>query len=254
MKKLTEKDDIILNSKYELSAEEDENLFLFGEITLDLYLKNEWVNSNELKIKIIKIYYKSLNCEKEVRVGYVFYRHVLFYKNFLYVELINFLEKIIFDCKKSGLKVFDYIAEYFIIVPGGYVIYDPVTQDHWGVAKRNPQPTCTWRFLDVETIDPQSTDFDERIEVTVSWLDNRVRQEFKGYWYVTSDTFIDRHMAQHDPYYRRCMLISDTFNPEYVNQQLDLMMRYLATCPMEARIDCLKHHFEYDGQLMFYER
>ena len=252
MLELTERDKRILNSTYELTVDQgEEELILFEGVVLDVYYEGKLIGYDDLFIPVNEAFGKLRTNQNQF---YFFYRHVLFYQTYSYSSFIKRLDTIIQDCKKQGLKIYDYIKEYFIIPPGGYVIYDPATQDHWGVAKRNPQPTCTWRFLDVETIDPQSTDFDEKIEVNVSWLDNRVRQEFKGYWYVTSHGFIDRHTAQHDPYYRRCILVCDTFNPEYVNQQLDLMMRYLATRSMEARIDCLKYHFEYDGQLMFYER
>ena len=117
------------------------------------------------------------------------------------------------------------------------------------------EPTLTWWFDEVADIPQTQKIYDERIGVDITWLDeNGQEQLFRGYWYAASTAFIVQRLEKQDPYYRRFIQISQTFNREQLEYRLEVERKYLAGLAPNKRFFYLQHHFEFEGQAMLYER
>lgn len=179
-----------------------------------------------------------------------FHTYALFIKNNDGQRIRDYIETLAAKCDDQG-----YIWTTF----HEYASY-PQDESEWG----NPDieekdipvftPKMEWRFDSVQSIEDGATMYDERIAVSFSWFFEGKNYLFKGYWYVTSVQFICKRLETIDPYYRRYMLLSHNFNLRHLQKQLAEELEYLSTVHPTMRELCLKHHFEYDGQSMFYER
>ncbi len=184
--------------------------------------------------------------------GYFFHRYTLVFKEYNRQRVHDFILTLVNKCRLANSNFFELLTEY---------AYDPAVErsinfsnDSWGVAAQNPLPRYSWNFIDTLTIDPNVKIFDERIAIDITWLNDGKENYFRGYWYIASVDFFKKKVELADPYYRRYTIACGSFMPEYIDEELSRVMSYLATKPMDLRYECLKYHFEYDGQEMFYER
>ena len=188
-----------------------------------------------------------ISCQKSL--GSEFWRYAFFIKNCAAKDMRDSVKTLIFKCAEQG-DVFEEFHEY---------VSFPFDQGDWESPELATEliptcmPTMTWSF-EHTPVEEGATMYDERIVVIISWHWEDKEYSFKCYWYVTSVAFIIQRLETIDPYYRRFVLLSHAFEVEHLKKQLAEELDYVSTIHPTMRELCLKHHFEYDGQSMFYER
>ncbi len=180
----------------------------------------------------------------------VYYRNLLVFDILDYDRVSNYLSVLMNRCAEVGnvWKVFEQYAESEDEADTTSAVLRQRKKD------LNCAFTVTWGFEEGRTIQPLQEMYDERIIVEISWIFEGQSYLFRGYWYVTSISFIAERMKQHDPYYRRYMLLMEKFNAHEIEKYLLKEVDYLRLLEHEERGEYLYTHFEYDGQEMFYER
>lgn len=108
----------------------------------------------------------------------------------------------------------------------------------------------TWCFAKVTDISTTEALFDERIALTISWLENCATRTFHGSLFVVSTAQIEKYLTKRNPYYRRHILIMKNFDRNVLQRCLQNMIDYLDLLHPSKRLDYLQNHLEYIGKIM----